>query len=153
MKLKTALTAAAIAAFLLIARLGSADAPAPVTAALQGDPARPASAQHWVRSELYFGIGPVEVPDGGVGEMKWRAFLDREVTPRFQGGLTVLDAYGQWRGGGSDVPSRLRSKVLVILHEDTPANRAAIDAIRLAWKTATRARSVLLASEPVEVSF
>ncbi len=105
MKLKTALTAAAIAAFLLIARLGSADAPAPVTAALQGDPARPASAQHWVRSELYFGIGPVEVPDGGVGEMKWRAFLDREVTPRFQGGLTVLDAYGQWRGGGSDVPS------------------------------------------------
>jgi len=151
MKPKNALTAAALAAFLLMARVGTADAP--VTAALQGDAARPASAQHWLRSELYFGIGPVEMPDGGVGEMKWRAFLDREVTPRFQGGLTVLDAYGQWRGSGRDVPSRLRSKVLVILHEDTPANRAAIDAIRVAWKAATHDQSVLLASGPVDVSY
>jgi hypothetical protein len=150
---KTALTAAALAAFLVIARVGTADGPAPVTAALQGDPARPASAQHWLRSELYFGVGPVDVQDGGVSEMQWRAFLDREVTPRFQNGLTVLDAYGQWRGGGRQAPSRLRSKVLVIVHDDTPANRDAIDAIRLAWKAATHAQSVLVASEPVEVSF
>jgi hypothetical protein len=43
--------------------------------------------------------------------------------------------------------------VLVILHEDTPANRAAIDAIRLAWKTATHDQSVLLSSGSVDVSF
>jgi len=152
MKPIPALTIAALAAFLLLARAG-ADTPAQATAALQGDAARPAYAQHWLRSELYFAIGPVEVPDGGVGEMKWRAFLDKEVTPRFRDGFTVLDAYGQWWGRGRDAPSRLRSKVLVILHEDTPANRQAVDAIRLAWKGATHAQSVLLATGPVDVSF
>ena len=90
--------------------------------------------------------------DGG-GELRWLAFLDKEVTPRFPDGLTVFDAYGQWLDHGQTVPSRLRSKVLVILHEDTPANRAAIDAIRLAWKTATHDQSVLLTSERVDVSF
>jgi hypothetical protein len=152
MKPRHALPVAALAAFLLIAHAGSAEAPAQATAALQGDPARPAAAQ-WLRSELYFGVGPAGVSDGGVGEMRWRAFLDREVTPRFPDGLTVFEAYGQWRSGGQSEPSRLRSKVLVILHEDTPANRAAIDAIRLAWKTANLAHSVLLVTERADVSF
>ncbi len=152
MKPKTAFQIAALAAFLLIARPGSADTPAQATAALQGDAARPASAQ-WVRSELYFGVGPVDVADGGIGEIRWRAFLDREVTSRFPDGLTVFEAYGQWRSAGQTEPSRLRSKVLIILHEDTPANRAAIDAVRLAWKTATHDQSVLLATERVDVSF
>jgi len=98
-------------------------------------------------------VGPVDVRDGGIAEIRWRAFLDKEVTPRFPDGLTVFDAYGQWRDKGSEVPSRLWSKVLVVVHEDTPANREAIDAIRLAWKASTRDQSVLLVSEPVEVSF
>jgi|CZKI01.1.fsa_nt_gi hypothetical protein len=152
MKLKPALLIAALAVFLLFARAGTAEAPAQAAAALQGDPARPEAA-HWLRSELYFGIGPVDIADGGVGEMRWRAFFDREVTPRFPDGLTVLDAYGQWRGGGKEGPSRLRSKVLVILHEDTPASREAIDAIRIAWKAATHDRSVLLVTERADVSF
>ncbi len=152
MKLKAALPIAALAAFLLLARTGIADSPPQATAALQGDAAHPGAA-HWLRSELYFGIGPLDVPDGGVGELRWRAFLDREVTSRFPDGLTVFEAYGQWRDGGQAAPSRLRSRVLVILHEDTPANRAAIDAIRLAWKAATHDQSVLLATESVDVSF
>jgi hypothetical protein len=152
MKLKPAMFAAALAAFLLLARAAIAGAPAQATAALQGDAARPEAA-HWLRSELYFAIGPVDVADGGVGEMRWQAFFDREVTPRFPNGLTVLDAYGQWRGLGKNAPSRLRSKVLIILHEDTPANRAAIDAIRVAWKTATHDKSVLLVTERADVSF
>jgi len=143
---------AALAALLFLARAG-ADAPAPATPALHGDAARPAYAQHWIRSELFFGIGSAEVPDAGVGEMKWRAFLDKEVTPRFPNGFTVIDAYGQWLGRSREGPSRLRSKVLVIVREDTPANREAIDAIRLAWKSETRAQSVLLADQAVEVSF
>ena len=92
-------------------------------------------------------------PEEGLREIQWRAFLDREVTPRFPDGLTVLDAYGQWRARGSEAPSRLRSKVLVILYEDTPANRAAIDAIRVAYKASTRDQSVLLVTERVDVSF
>jgi Protein of unknown function (DUF3574) len=152
MKTKSLLFAASLLAFAVAARVAVADAPQQATAALHGDAARPPAAQ-WLRSELYFGIGDLDISDGGMGEMRWRAFLDREVTPRFPDGLTVLDAYGQWLDHGKKEPNRLRSKVLVILHEDTPANREAIDAIRLAWKKATHDQSVLLATGRVDVSF
>jgi hypothetical protein len=152
MKHKSALIAAALLLAAVAARLAVADPATPVPAAMQGDPARPESA-HWIRSELYFAIGPVDAPEYDIREIRWRAFLDREVTPRFPDGLTVLDAYGQWRSRGVDAPSRLRSKVLVILCEDTPANRMAIDAIRVAYKTATNDKSVLLVTEHVDVSF
>jgi Protein of unknown function (DUF3574) len=152
MKSKTAFLAAALVAFLTAARFASADTPAPETAAMAGDAARPGSA-HWLRSELYFGFGPVDGTDDGALETRWRSFLDREVTPRFPDGLTVYDAYGQWRKRGTTVPGRLRTKVLVILYEDTPSNRGAIDAIRVAYKAATHDQSVLLATERVEVSF
>jgi hypothetical protein len=143
---------AALAAAFVTLSVTAPAVPAPTTPTLKGDAAHP-DAAHWVRSELYFGLGAADVNDGGVAEIRWRAFLDREVTSRFPDGLSVFEAYGQWRGPSEKEPSRLRSKVLVILHEDTPANRAAIDAIRVAWKAATHDKSVLLVTEPVEVSF
>jgi len=140
---------------------GSAiDRPAPpkATAALHGDAARPAAASGWVRSELYFGVGredgdTTRDEDAPVSEARWRDFLDREVTPRFPDGLTVFDAYGQWLFRGRDAPERLKSKVLVILHEDTAQRAADIEAIRLAWKQATGHQSVLWSRHAVEVSF
>jgi hypothetical protein len=152
MKFKTAYLLAALAALSFANRHAFADPAPQATAAFQGDAARPEAA-HWIRCELFFGIGSFGAPDDGVGEMRWRAFLDREVTPRFPDGLTVLDAYGQWRGHPGEEPSRLRSKMLVILCEDTVANRASIDAIRVAFKTSTHDKSVLLATEHVDVSF
>ncbi len=133
-------------------------APADVTAAMQGDAARPALAQGWVRSELYFGVGQESGPADRaqaepIGDAQWRAFLDKEVTSRFPDGLTVFDAYGQWLFRGAGEPNRLKTKVLVILHEDTPQRRADIEAIRLAWKRATGHQSVLWAQQRVEVSF
>jgi hypothetical protein len=142
-------------AALLVAVLPAASGDSPATPALQGDPAHPSVAR-WLRSELYFGVGRAESAPGaeaGVTDADWRAFLDREVTPRFPDGLTVFDAYGQWLAKGRARPERLRTKVLVILHEDTPERRAAIDAIRLAWKTARHDQSVLLVTEPADVSF
>ena len=65
------------------------------------------------------------------------------MTPRFPDGLTVFDAYGQWLFRGAKEPNRLETKVLVMLHEDTPQRRADIEAIRLAWKQATGHQSVL----------
>ena len=88
-----------------------------------------------------------------ISEAQWRAFLDKEVTPRFPDGLTVFDAYGQWLFRGAAEPNRLRTKVLVILHEDSPQRRNDIEAIRLAWKQATKHQSVLWSRQPVEVSF
>ncbi|MBB5875010.1 DUF3574 domain-containing protein [Xanthomonas sp. 3498] len=133
-------------------------APSKVSATLQGDAARPGQASGWVRSELYFGVGeesgPADRPQAEpISEARWRAFLDKEVTPRFPDGLTVFDAYGQWLFRGAKEPNRLNTKVLVILHEDTPQRRADIEAIRLAWKQATGHQSVLWARSPVDVSF
>lgn len=125
------------------------------TAALHGDATRPAAAAGWARSELYFGVGNEADPadPSNIDEARWRAFLDREVTPRFPDGLTVFDAYGQWLFRGRDAPERLNSKVLVILHEDTPQRSADIEAIRLAWKQATGHQSVLWSRHAVDVSF
>ncbi len=148
---------------LLFAVAASAHAAPPVTEAapsaqLHGDAARPAEAAGWVRSELYFGVGEESGPSARaqtdvISEAQWRAFLDKEVTPRFPDGLTVLDAYGQWLFRGAAEPNRLRTKVLVILHEDSPQRRNDIEAIRLAWKQATKHQSVLWSRQPVEVSF
>ena len=71
----------------------------------------------------------------------------------FPDGLTVFDAYGQWLFRGDASPNRLRTNVLVVLHEDTQQRRADIEAIRLAWKQQTKHQSVLWSRQPVEVSF
>lgn len=129
-------------------------APAPrVDAAMHGDAARPADAAGWIRSELYFSVGTEGQPQTQVDEAQWRSFLDREVTPRFPDGLTVFDGYGQWLFRGAAGPERQRAKVLVVLHEDTPARRADIEAIRAAWKRASGHQSVLWSRQRADVSF
>jgi len=126
----------------------------PVSApTLQGDPAHPGLTKGWVDTRLYFGLGPIDHPDQGVSEADWRTFLDREVSPRFPHGLSVLDVYGQWQGKNQTVPERLRSKMLIIDYPDTPENRAKVDAIRAAWKQKTGDQSVMLVTEPADVSF
>ncbi len=162
----TMIRTALLAATLALTACASVPPPtssAAPTAALQGDAARPAQAGGWVRSELYFGVGEESSVEAGgpadrpqterIGEAQWRAFLDKEVTPRFPDGLTVFDAYGQWLFRGAAEPNRLATKVLVILHEDTPQRRDDIEAIRLAWKQATGHQSVLWSRQAVEVSF
>ncbi|RDZ29583.1 DUF3574 domain-containing protein [Lysobacter silvisoli] len=121
--------------------------------ALRGDAARPAAAQAWIRSELYFSVGSEGQPQTQVDEAQWRAFLDREVTPRFPDGLTVFDGYGQWLFRGAAAPERQRAKVLVVLHEDSAARSADIEAIRAAWKRATGHQSVLWSRQRADVSF
>ena len=102
-------------------------------------------------------IGPADTPDRGVSEAAWRDFLDKEVTPRFPSGLSVIDVYGQWQGAQqaaeSKPPSRERSKMLVIDYPATTENAAKIEAIRAAWKQRTHAQSVLKVTQPADVSF
>lgn len=154
--------ASCLAAVLAVALSACAAVPQQAASAvgprLEGDALRPPEAAGWLRSELYFGVGREDGPSQRaqtdvVDEARWRQFLDAEVTPRFPDGLTVLDGYGQWLFRGQAQPNRLRSKVLVILHEDTPQRRADIEAIRLAWKRATGHQSVLWSRQRAEVSF
>ena len=157
---RLALAAPFLAALLTLVGCATAPAtptaPATVTAAYLDYAARPPAAR-WLRSELYIAVGGADDQPSAetttYSEATWRAFLDESVTPLFPDGLTVFDAYGQWLNRDRDTPVRLRTKVIVILHEDSPAARAKIDAVRLAWKTKTGHLSVLLSSHPVEVSF
>jgi hypothetical protein len=124
-----------------------------VAPTLAGDAAHPASTQGWVDTKLYFGLGLADHPEQGISEQDWRAFLDKEVTPRFPSGLSVTDVYGQWQGKTETAPERLRSKMLVIYYADTKENRDKIAAIRTAWKQKTGDQSVLQVTEPADVSF
>ncbi len=123
------------------------------SAKLHGDAAHPAQAPHWVDTRLYFGLGPANDLSKGVSEAQWRAFLDKEVTPRFPSGLSVMDIYGQWEGKGEAQPERIRSKVLIIDYAATKENAVKIDAIRAAWKKTTGDQSVMKVTEPADVSF
>jgi Protein of unknown function (DUF3574) len=127
--------------------------PATTAPALSGDPAHPGSTQGWVDTRLYFGLGTIDHPEQGISESQWRAFLDREVTPRFPSGLSVVDVYGQWQGKDQAKPERLRSKMLIIDYADTAENREKIEAIRTAWKQKTGDQSVMRVTQPADVSF
>jgi hypothetical protein len=129
--------------------------PAPSSTApiLSGDPAHPGRTSGWADTKLYFGLGPADHPEQGVSEAKWRDFLDREVTPRFPDGLSVVDVYGQWQGAKQSSPERLRSKLLIVDYPDTQENRDKVEAIRSAWKKLTGDQSVLRVTQPVDVSF
>ena len=128
-----------------------------ITPTLHGDSAHPARTKNWVDTKLYFGLGPADAPGQGISEAAWREFLDKEVTPRFPDGLSVLDVYGQWESklqpNTVGHTERIRSKLLIIDYADTAANRAKIDAIRTAWKARSGEHSVLKVTERADVSF
>lgn len=123
------------------------------SAVLHGDAAHPAKTTNWVNTQLYFGLGPAEDSGQGVSETEWRAFLDKEVAPRFPAGLSVVDVYGQWLSKGAAAPERIRTKMLVIVHPENAANERSIEAIRVAWKTKTHDQSVMKVTERADVSF
>jgi hypothetical protein len=123
------------------------------TAELHGDSAHPATANDWVDTRLYFGLGPADGSGKTTRDAAWQDFLDKEVTPRFPDGLSVIDVYGQWQGKEQKSPELERSKLLIIDYPDTPENRNRIEAIRLAWKQRTGAQSVLKVTQPADISF
>lgn len=130
------------------------NAPAPkISTPVSTPPANPTAEtqENWVRSELYCGLAPLEAEGLGLAaaEGTWRNFLDEEVTPRFPDGLSVFDAYGQWRENTDSPIARMRSKVLVIVYPDSAARRSGINAICEAYKKRTGEKSVLVVTTPV----
>ncbi len=143
--------------FLLLFAIGGCVHPhataLPAAPTLASDSAHPGHTNGWVETELYFGLGPADHPEKGISDAEWRDFLDREVTPRFPAGLSVVDVYGQWESKRSATVERLRSKCLIIDYPDTQENRDKIEAIRSAWKQRTGDQSVMRVTEPADVSF
>ncbi|MBN8230861.1 DUF3574 domain-containing protein [Corallococcus macrosporus] len=92
------------------------------------------------QTDLYFGRN--RVGDEPVSEAEFQAFLDASVTPRFQDGLTVYDALGQYELESGELVREL-SKVLVLLHDGSAARSADIDTLREEYKRQFRQESVL----------
>jgi hypothetical protein len=102
-----------------------------------------------LEAELFFGRssnGRLAVTDG-----KWARFLAGEVTPRFPGGLTVIDGAGEWRTGQRTV--REKSKVLLIVTRDETQSHERLTAIAEAYKQRFHQQSVGIVTRPVCASF
>jgi hypothetical protein len=92
-----------------------------------------------LRTTLYFGSAR---PKGSVSELEWQLFLRDEVTSRFPDGLTVWDAEGQWRAPQGGIEHE-RTKVLLLVHPDTPAARQSVLAVIERYRKAFDQQSVL----------
>lgn len=105
----------------------------------------------FVRTELFFGRSK---PDGStVTDAEFRRFLNREITPRFPEGLTVLTGRGQFRDD-SGVILREDSVLLILLYPAGEKFRhRKIEKIREEYKSAFQQQSVLRADSTACVSF
>jgi hypothetical protein len=102
------------------------------------------------RVELFFGLGR---RDGGtISDADWAAFLEAEVTPRFPAGLTVLSAYGQWRGDGGPL-TKEATRVLLVWYAAAPDSDHKIEAIRAAYRERFSQESVMRVDGRSCVSF
>ena len=92
-----------------------------------------------LRTTLYFGTTR---PTGAVSELEWQIFLRDEVTLRFPDGLTVWDAQGQWKSAKGTIDQE-RSKVLLLVHPDTPKARSAVQEVIEKYRKMFEQESVL----------
>ena len=109
-----------------------------------------AGAAPYARLELLFGLG--KQSGGEVSEEEWRSFVATEVTPRFPDGLTILTAYGQWRGRSGEI-AKEPSRMLMIWHRRDVGSETEIEAIRQAYKTRFGQESVMRVDSVSCVSF
>ena len=107
--------------------------------------------QSFKRTELFFGTGK---PDGSeVTPAEFDLFLDKEVTPAFPDGLTVLAGKGQFKGSSGEVVKE-HSFLLILLYPPTDRNASReIEEIRVDYKTQFQQESVLRADSTERVSF
>ena len=141
---------AAAVVVLILAPLSATEpsAPAPPSQDAPSSPCGPAGFAH-VRTTLYLGLTR---QTGAISENEWRAFLREHVTPRFPDGLTVVEAQGHWRRADGRI-SRERSKVLLLVHDDTPLARATLGEIVATYKRLFEQESVLWESSQVCATF
>jgi hypothetical protein len=110
-----------------------------------------ATATRMARLELLFGMTK---SDGrNVAEFEWQTFVDKEITPRFPQGLTVMSGIGQWRNSAGTI-TRERSRMLVVWYSSrSDESEADVEAIRSAYKAQFGQESVMRVDGSSCVSF
>jgi hypothetical protein len=102
-------------------------------------------------AELIFGRSiarGVEVTDD-----QWVVFVDREITPRFPDGLTVIEARGQWRDPARRTIVHEPSKRVEIVLPGRTDDQDRLAAIAQAYKSRFHQQSVAIVVRPACVSF
>lgn len=103
-------------------------------------------AQLFARTELYFGS---ERPGPDVSRRDFAQFLDKEITPRFPDGLTLLSGRGQFReADGTIVEETSFVLILFYPYEDRAESSARIEEIRRRYLDAFDQESVLRVDDP-----
>lgn len=74
----------------------------------------------YARTELYFGKS---IPGGGtITDGAFAEFLDREVTPRFPAGFTVVAAMGQYQETSGVIEREASAMVILLYPRDSAEN-------------------------------
>jgi hypothetical protein len=89
----------------------------------------------------------------GVSNTAWARFVDREITPRFPNGFTVIDALGQWRDTDHNKVMREPSKLVQIVLPGTDEDQQRLGEIAAAYKVRFRQQSVGIIVRPACVGF
>ncbi len=104
----------------------------------------------FARTELLFGLSK---PDRSViTEAEFQRFVDRQVTPLFPDGLTVLSATGQFKAPNRAVVKE-KSKLLLLVYPLNNKHHNSIEQIRTVYKQMFRQQSVLRVDDLSCVSF
>ncbi|NJM75307.1 MAG: DUF3574 domain-containing protein [Acaryochloridaceae cyanobacterium RU_4_10] len=94
------------------------------------------------RTELFFGLSKADGTE--VTDSEFQGFVDREITPRFTDGLTLLAGKGQFKNS-RQVIVRESSRLLILLYplgKGNDSNRK-IEEIREGYKKTFQQESVL----------
>lgn len=102
------------------------------------------------KTELLFGLSK---PDGSIiTEPEFQQFIDREVTPLFPDGLTLMNVTGQFKDS-KNVIIKEKSKLLLLLHRNDRNAQSNIEQIRKAYVKKFQQESVLRVDETSCISF
>ena len=88
-----------------------------------------------------------------VTEAKWVRFVDREITPKFPNGLSVVDARGQWHDNARNKIVREPSKLVTIVLPGKGGDNERLQQIIDAYKRQFREQSVALVVRLACVTF
>ncbi|MCP4079942.1 MAG: DUF3574 domain-containing protein [Planctomycetaceae bacterium] len=104
----------------------------------------------WIETTIYFGM---DIPGGGViSAAQFDEFLKETVTKEFPMGLTAYPAYGQMRNADGSI-ERQKTEVVVLVHEQTKANREAVKKVVDAYRSEFGKPQVMQTTSAVDVAF
>ena len=86
-------------------------------------------------------------PPAKLSDADLRAFVDREVTPRFPEGVTVVDGGGQWQGSADQLVREAAKVVLNVLPAKGDAI-ARIETVRTAYRARFKQDTVIVIPQP-----